>query len=75
MEGDSETIRSRQCSIKPCPGLSSMHMSPLEYCLNECRILFKPLRFRLTANMAHGQTTARAAIRAARERRGFRGRY
>ena len=75
MEGDSETIRSRRCSIKPCPGLSNMHMNPLEYYLNECRISFKPLRFQLTANMVHGQTTAVAAIRAARERRGFRGRY
>ena len=73
--GTDETIRPRQCSIKSCPGLSNMHTSPLEYYFNECRILFKPLRFWLTANMAHGQTMARAAIRAARGRRGFRGQY
>ena len=30
MEGDSEATRSRPCSVRPCPGLSSnIHMQPL----------------------------------------------
>ena len=29
MEGDSEAIRSRPCSIKPCPGLSNTPIDPL----------------------------------------------
>ena len=73
MEGDSEATRSRPCSVRPCPGLSSnIHMQPLEHYKHYCCILLKLLS---TVFGAHGQSTNHAAKHVVKGLRCFIGEY